>query len=314
MDIGTNIMIRIIADSTCNLTSKIIKKYDLKIVPLSITIKDKTYIDYVEITPDELYAQLGSLEKLPTTGSPSPNAFITVFNDDVKNGIKDFIVITMSSSTSAVNQSANIAREMFLERNEISDVRIHVVDSKSMSHGSGYLVMKTAMMAQQGVSFEALVDFNETQKVNVKHFLSVGDLDNLLKSGRLSNTSAIIGKLLKVEPIMTMKNGAGSIVAKMRGHKKVIRYYVNEFIKRVNYDLTDFIIIGYTSDVLYAENLKNLIIKNTGFTGDIYIMQMGATVGTHVGLGAVSMFFIENPKSHSKVYNGIASKIEKYRK
>ena len=307
-------MIRIIADSTCNLTSEIIKKYDLKIVPLSITIKDKTYIDYIDITPDELYAQLSSLENLPTTGSPSPDAFITVFNEDVKNGIKDFIVITMSSGTSAVNQSANIAKKMFFEKNELSDVRIHIVDSKSMSHGSGYLVMKTAMMAQQGASYEELVDFNESQKLNVKHFLSVGDLDNLLKSGRLSNTSAIIGKILNVESIMTMKNGTGSIVAKRRGHKKVLSYYVNEFIKRVNYDLTDFIIIGYTSDILYAENLKSLIIKNAEFTGDIYIMQMGATVGTHVGLGGVSMYFIENPKTHSKVFNEIASKIENIRK
>ena len=126
-----------------------------------------------------------------------------------------------------------------------------------------------------------------------KHFLSVADLDHLIKSGRLSNASAFIGKLLMLKPIMTMKDGKGAIVGKERGLKRVLNHYTQEFMKRIDVAMTDFIIIGYTSDIKIAENLKAKIQLETNFTGDIHIMQMGVSVGTHVGLGAISMFFIE---------------------
>lgn len=127
----------------------------------------------------------------------------------------------------------------------------------------------------------------------MKHFLSVDDLDHLLRSGRLSSTSAIIGKMLKLKPIMSMKQGKGAIVAKERGRRRVLAHYVEEFIRRVDESLTDFVIIGYTSDRLYAENLREKFLEDTGFTGDVYIMQMGVAVGTHVGLGGLSFFFME---------------------
>lgn len=148
-------------------------------------------------------------------------------------------------------------------------------------------------MRERGATFEDIVEFNENYKIKVKHFLSVDDLDHLIKSGRISNISAIIGKFLMLKPIMTMKEGKGVIVAKERGRKKVLNHYVNEFINRNDKKVTEFIIIGYTSDIKFAENLKAKIQIETDFNGEIYIMQMGVSVGTHVGLGAISMFFVE---------------------
>jgi fatty acid-binding protein DegV len=96
-----------------------------------------------------------------------------------------------------------------------------------------------------------------------------------------------------LKPIMTMKDGKGAIVGKERGLKRVLKHYTQEFVKRNDPEMTDFIIIGYTSDSKVAENLKANIEKNTDFPGEIHIMQMGVSVGTHVGLGAISMFFVE---------------------
>lgn len=165
-----------------------------------------------------------------------------------------------------------------------------------MSHGSGWLILKSARLRDQGATFQELVDFNESYKLNVKHFLSVDDLDHLIRSGRLTNASAFFGKLLRLKPIMTMKNGKGAIVAKERGRKRVLGHYVDAFNKRVDPDLTDFIIIGYTSDITYAQNLQKKIEDETDFTGDIFIMQMGIAVGTHVGLGGLSLFFVEKDR------------------
>ncbi|MEW8985668.1 MAG: DegV family protein, partial [Bacillus sp. (in: firmicutes)] len=226
-------------------------------------------------------------------GMPSPSEYLAIMNKAVHDGYKEILCICMSSGTSGAYQSAELAKEYFYEENRDSSVKIYIVDSKSMSHGSGWLILKSAMLREAGASFEEIIRFNEQYKTNVKHFLSVDDLNHLIKSGRLTNASAFIGKVLMLKPIMTMKNGKGAIVAKERGRNKVLKHYVNEFVSRVDNSITDFVIIGYTSDRLVAQTLKEKIQTETDFSGEIHIMQMGVSVGTHVGLGAISMFFVE---------------------
>ncbi len=286
-------MIKLMADSTCDLSNEILEMYDISMAPLSINIDGKTFKDRVDIEPDYFYGVMEALSEFPTTGMPSPVEYLAIFKEAVESGYKEILCICMSSGTSGSYQSAELAKEYFFEENPDSPVKINVVDSKCMSHGSGWLVLKSAMMRENGATFEEIVEFNETYKTNVKHFLSVDDLDHLIKSGRLSNASAFLGKLLMLKPIMTMKNGKGAIIAKERGVKRVLKHYVQEFIKRNDETVTDFIIIGYTSDIKIAENLKVKLEKETDFKGTIHIMQMGVSVGTHVGLGALSLFFVE---------------------
>ncbi len=291
-------MIKILADSTCDLSDEIIEKYDIGIAPLTITIGDKVYKDRIDIQPDDFFKMLATLDKLPTTAMPSPTEFFKIIDEAMKEGYDEFLCICMSSGTSGSYQSATIAKDYFYDSYPDSKVKIHIVDSKSMSHGSGYLILESCMLREKGATFQELIDFNETYKTNVKHFLSVDDLDNLIKSGRLTNASAMIGKLLKIKPIMSMRKGKGAIVAKERGRKKVFAHYISEFNTRVDRKLTDFVIIGYTSDIAVAENLKVKLLNETGFKGDVYIMQMGVSVGTHVGLGGLSMYFIEKGDRH----------------
>lgn len=286
-------MIRIIADSTCDLSDEIINKYNIGMVPLTINIEGKEYKDRVDIQPDEFYSKMENLEEEPKTSMPNPGEYIKTFDESYKNGFDKIICICMSSGTSGSYQSAVIAMNQYLNENPNNHAEIYVVDSKSMSHGSGYLVLKTALLLEKEFSFQELINFNELYKTNIKHFLAVDDLSHLIKSGRLTNASAIIGKLLRLKPIMSMKNGKGAIVAKERGKKRVLKYYVREYIKRVDKEANKFIIIGYTSDIMIAKNLKKLLLDKCDFKGYIYLMQMGVSVGTHVGLGAVSMFFIE---------------------
>jgi DegV family protein with EDD domain len=286
-------MIKILADSTCDLSKEVLELYDISLAPLTINIEGKIYKDRVDIEPDYFYGIMEALPEFPTTGMPSPSEYLQIIKDAIKDGYNEILCICMSSGTSGSYQSAELAKSYFYEESPDSTVKIHIVDSKCMSHGSGWLIMKSALMRERGASFEEIVKFNEDYKVNVKHFLSVDDLDHLIKSGRLTNASAIIGKILMLKPIMTMKAGKGAIVAKVRGLKRVLQHYVDEFIKRSNKEITEFIIIGYTSDIKVAENLKVKIENETDFSGAIHIMQMGVSVGTHVGLGAISMFFVE---------------------
>ncbi len=291
-------MIKIITDSTCDLTDAVIQRYHIGVAPLSIQIGERSYKDRIDIQPDEFYQKMIELEKPPTTAMPSPAEFLDCMEKGIEEGCTEFLCICMSSGTSGSYQSALLARDLFYETYDPEGYKVHVVDSLSMSHGSGYLILKSAQLREEGFTFNELITFNETFKKHVKHFLSVDDLDHLIRSGRLSNASAIIGKLLKIKPIMTMRDGKGVIVAKERGRKNVLEHYVREFEKRMDIELTSFVIIGYTSDVAYAENLKLKILHDTMFKGEIYIMQMGVSVGAHVGLGGLSMYFIEKDRNH----------------
>lgn len=289
-------MIKIMADSTCDLSKDIIDKYNIGVAPLNIIIEGKSYKDKIDIKPNEFYKIQKSLDENPTTSMPSPEEYLKIIDKAAHDGYTEILCICMSSGTSGSYQSAVIAKDYYFENNKNTNVKIHVVDSLSMSHGSGWLIIKSAKLLEKGYSFEELIEFNEQYKTRVKHFLCVDDLDNLIKSGRLTNASALIGKILRIKPIMSMKKGKGAIVAKVRGMKKALNYYVEEFIRRVDKDITDFIIIGYTTDIKVANDLQNKIKKDIDFDGDIYIMQMGAAVGTHVGAGGLSMFFIEKGK------------------
>lgn len=286
-------MIKILADSTCDLSKEVLELYDISLAPLTINIEGKLYKDRVDIEPNDFYSMLEGLSEHPTTGMPSPEEYLMIIKKAVDDGYDEILCICMSSGTSGAYQSAVIAKDYFYEESPDSAVKIHIVDSKCMSHGSGWLIMKSAMMRELGASFEEIIEFNETYKTKVKHFLSVDDLNHLIKSGRLTNASAFIGKILMLKPIMTMKQGKGAIVAKERGRNKVLKHYVQEFIKRNDKEMTEFILIGYTTDKTIAETLKEKIREEAGFSGAIHIMQMGVSVGTHVGPGAISMFFVE---------------------
>lgn len=286
-------MIKFMADSTCDLSSEVVEKHNIGVAPLKINIGENSYRDKIDLSADEFFEQLPHLKELPTTSMPSPEAYLAIIDDGIAEGYTEFLCICMSSGTSGSYQAAELAKELFYEEHPNSTIKIHVVDSLSMSHGSGWLILKSIELMEQGYTFEELVDFNETHKKRVKHFLCVDDLKNLIKSGRLSQAGALVGSLLRVKPIMSMKDSKGAIVAKVRGANKAMKYYVDEFMKRNQEDLTNFIIIGYSSSIDIAHQLKERIETKTEFKGLIYVMQMGAVVGTHVGLGGVSLFFME---------------------
>lgn len=296
LHLGGKKVIKIMADSTCDLPQEIIERYNISIAPLNIMINGTSYRDKIDISQTEFFELLPTLEELPTTSMPSPEEYVKIITRVVEDGYTKIICICMSSGTSAAYQSAVLAKNQYIHDNPDSQIQIHVVDSMSMSHGSGWLILKTAKLLEAGYSFDELIEFNESYKTKVKHFLCVDDLNNLIKSGRLTNASAFIGKILKVKPIMSMRKGKGAIVGKERGWKRVLKHYIDEFNRRVDLEVTDFIIIGYTSDIEIAKSLEGKIKTDTNFDGEIYLMQMGVAVGTHVGLGGLSMFFVEERK------------------
>ena len=164
-------MIKLMADSTCDLSQEIVEKYNIGIAPLRIFIEGKTYRDKIDITADEFFKLLPNLQELPTTSMPNPEDYLTIIYQAMEEGYTEFLCICMSSGTSGSYQSAVLARDYFYEHNPDTEIKIYVLDSLSMSHGSGWLLLKSAKLIEQGYSFEELITFNEQHKTRVKHFL-----------------------------------------------------------------------------------------------------------------------------------------------
>lgn len=284
---------KVLADSTCDLSQELLTQYNIDLIPLTITLEGVDYKDRLDITTDEFFTRTLGNDNVATTGAPSPTLYQQYFKNAVDEGHKEILCICMSHGTSASYQSGELGRQQFLDEHPDSDIEIHVVDSLCMSHGSGYLVLKAAQMNEKGAMFDEIVNYIEAYKIKVKHYLSVDDLNHLIRSGRISAASALVGKLLNIKPIMTMKNAKGAVTAKERGRNRVLNYYVQQFMARKDPKQTSYIIIGYTTDREVAVELENRLRANTSFDGTIYIMQMGVAVATHVGPGGISMFFLE---------------------
>lgn len=163
-------MIKIVADSTCNLSQEFINRYDISLAPLTINIEGQSYRDKVDIQADEFYGIIESLDQEPTTAMPSPAEYISIFKKAAKDGYTKILCICMSSGTSGAYQSAVLAKNYFFKENLNSNIKIHVVDSKCMSHGSGWLVLKSARLKENGATFDELIAFNETYKKKVNIF------------------------------------------------------------------------------------------------------------------------------------------------
>ncbi len=115
---------------------------DISLAPLTITIEGKVHKDRIDIKPDEFYNIIEELDKEPTTAMPSPSEYLKIINQAVQDGYTEILCICMSSGTSAAYQSAVLAKDYFFEENPNSTIKIYIVDSKSMSHGSGWLILK----------------------------------------------------------------------------------------------------------------------------------------------------------------------------
>lgn len=284
---------KLLADSTCDISQDVLTSYSIDLIPLTVTIEGTDYQDRIDITTDSYFQKLQAGSEQASTGAPSPRLYADVFQKAVEDGHNEILCICMSSGTSASYQSGELGKTQFLEEHPELDVKIHILDSKSMSHGSGWLLIKSAQMRDNGYSFEDIVQYVESHKTKVKHYLSVDDLSHLIRSGRISGASAVIGKLLNIKPIMSMKDGKGAVVAKERGRNRVFKHYIEEFSKRNDTEQTNFVLIGYTTDRQVALDLQDKLRTETTFTGDIYIMQMGVAVATHVGPSGLSLFFME---------------------
>ena len=280
--------IKVVVDSTIDLSEELYKKYDMDIIPLNVIFDEKVYEDGVSITRDELYAQVAKTKKLPSTAAPGPQAFEQIFRKWVDQGY-DVIYVGIGSTLSTAFQSANIAASM------IDGGHVYLVDSKNLSSASGLLAMKAAKLAKEGKEPKEICAILEKDVPNVVAQFSVETLNYLHKGGRCSGTAKVLGHLLHIRPHILVKDGKLIVYKKPRGTMKVaIDGQIEELKKALPNVQMDNIMI---TDSGATDEIRNYFVKEVSKLVDPKVIRTtpaGCVIASHCGPGTIGLLFIKD--------------------
>ena len=276
-------MIKILIDSSADLTPQEISQKKVIMIPLQVAIQDKTYLDGINLDHDTFYNILTSSSEFPKTSQPSPQAFLEAF-EEVKANNDELICILLSSALSGTYQSAKLAKDM------VDYDKIYLIDSLSAVSAIRILCDKALEMINNNIDTITIVETLNNLKGRIKIFAALNTLDYLSKGGRISKTVATIGDLTNIKPIITVsEEGKVEIAGKRLGINKSISF-IKEKIDSYTVDGAYPIYSLYTYG---QDNLNKLEKKLTENNYKITSkLQVGPTIGSHLGPEAYGICFV----------------------
>jgi DegV family protein with EDD domain len=278
--------IKVVSDSTCDLSSDLLEKYDISIIPLMISLGDKTKKDGVEISPDEIYSWSDETGQTPKTAAPTIGDAIAFLEPFVKKGL-DIIFFGISELMSA---TCNVIR---LAAQNMGYDRIFVVDSKSLSTGIGLQVLRAAIMAKNGASVEDILKDNSEINSKVRASFVVNTLTFLHRGGRCSGVAALLANTLGLKPEIVVNDGKMVVGKKYRGNiKSVLLKYAQDRKEQYLNAESDRVFIthsGCAKEVVdeikqYLEGLK--IFK------EVLVTRAGGVISSHCGPNTLGILYI----------------------
>lgn len=245
--------IKVVCDGIANMPRELAKQYDIEVVPLTINIDGNEYKD-VDITDEEFYVMMREAKDMPKTSQATYVDFKGIFDRLIEEG-NTVLYIAGSSKSSGTYQSAVLASK---------DVEgeIHIFDSMSISFGCGMLVLHAARMLQDGMSLEDVL--KELEKLRDKVFvsMSMNSLEYLKKGGRISNGKALVGNMLSLRPMLTVKDGLIFQEGQVRGNKKIIPTIIKRTKEVCGEDFSDKLIaIGCGDNLEERAQLKEVVLR-----------------------------------------------------
>lgn len=277
-------MVTIITDSSSEILAKEQKEYGIKVLPMPINFGEITFLSGENLSNEEFYDRLLLAERLPTTSMVNTFTFKTAFEQEIARG-NDVVCIVISSEMSITFEQAKAAAS------EVSSEGIFVVDSRNASLGQAALVLEAVRLRDEGKSAKQIYEEISKLKDKVCVFAMVDTLKYLRAGGRLSGTAAVVGTMLKVKPILTVEDGKVVNKGKAMGKNKAFKHIVSA-IKEIKIDRTKSIVIAHACDLGIECEFEEMIAREAGIK-PTHILQIGSTIGVHVGHGAVAISFFE---------------------
>jgi DegV family protein with EDD domain len=274
--------IKIVTDSTVDLSKDTLKKYEIEVVPLSICMNGETYLDGIDITSEEFIQKMNGLEELPKSSQPSAGSFVEKYDELAEKGY-DILSIHMTGGMSGTVASAKSA-------SSLTKANVTVIDSEFITKALSFQVIEAAIMAKNGNTIDEIVEKISYVKKHTKLYVVVDTLENLIKGGRIGKGKAFIGSLLNIKPIATLENGVYTPITKVRSRAQAVKYLANAFAEDCIGKTIRGVGITHADSLDFALRLKEAIEKLTGFN-KVDINFTTPVISTHTGQGAIGFSY-----------------------
>lgn len=277
--------IKIVTDSTSYIPKQYIDEYGISVVSLNVILNGDSYRE-VELSNETFYEKMKQAKEIPTSSQPAPGEISDIFKRIISSG-DSILGIFLSSDMSGTVSSANLVKDMILE--EYPEGRIEIIDSRTNCMQLGYVVLEAAKAAKEGKSMEEVIDI-ASKVINSSRFIFTPEtLEYLKKGGRIGGAAALLGNILQIKPILTVKDGKTTVLTKVRTKKKAIDSIINileeDMSSRELRGITVHHINCYNEGVLLA----NKIQEKLGI--DVNIESIGPVIGLHVGPGSIGIAY-----------------------
>ena len=229
---------------------------------------------------------------MPTTSQVNPEQAKAAFEPLLKEG-KDILHLAFSSGLSGSCQSARIAAEEL--QDEYPERKIVVIDTLLAALGQGLLVYKAVQLKEQGASMDEVADWCEKNKDYIASYVTVDDLFHLYRGGRVSRSSAVLGSMVGIKPIIRVnEEGKLEVIGKVRGRKKAIQTIIKDLMERIR-DGEKTVFISHGDCLEEAEAIKQKLITDYGME-NVQIEYVGPVIGAHTGVGVLAIFALANSR------------------
>lgn len=274
--------IKIVTDSTCDLSIAEMEKLQIHMIPLSISIDGKTYLDRIEIQPDTFIEKMKKASNLPKSSQPSVGTFLELYDELGKDG-SEVLSIHMTEKLSGTYQSAQSAAQM-------TKTKVTVVDSMFISKALGFQVRKAAQLVNLRYPLDKIIEKLEQIRANTKLYVAMETLENLAKGGRIGKGTALLGSMLNIKPIIKMENGEIEPLGRARGQSAIIKKLLSQFINDIKGKTVESIAVCHADSYELALKIKTQIEETLSHI-EVEIDDTTPIISTHTGAGAVGLIY-----------------------
>jgi DegV family protein with EDD domain len=274
--------VRIVTDSSCDLTPAEADELGIEVVPLTIRFGDDEYTDREQLSPQEFYEKMAASAQLPETAAPSPGAFDERFRKLHAEGADGVVCINISRALSATGEAAQQAARALA-----GEIDVRAIDSKSITSGLGTIVLRAARAAADGASADEVVQLVESLIPRSRVYGALDTLDNLKKGGRIGGAQAMIGSMLSIKPIIDISTGVVEEASKQRTRKKSLAWLLDRILEAG--EIEDLAVMQAN-----APDLDDFVdmVRQARPGLPIRVGWIGAVIGTHGGPGIVGVTFL----------------------
>ncbi len=290
-------MVRIVADSTCDLSDELLDKYDITIVPLHIVLDEKEFRDEEEICADEIYQWVEENQMLPKTSAVALEDVLEIMEPMLE--VDDEIIVLCISEE--MSTTANIFRMAAEELGALN--KVTVVNSENLSTGIGHLVIEAAIMAKEGRCRKEILEKIDVLKPMVRSSFVVDTLSYLQRGGRCSSVSALAGGMLNIHPMIVVQNGTMEAGKKYRGKMpKVIIDYVRDLELELKRARTERVFVTHSGCEQELIDLVYEYLNALNYFDEILVTRAGGVISSHCGPGTLGVLYIAT--KDSVIYDG----------